>query len=92
MNLIKKILLFISLVILLGFYSCNSNDTNIDIQTLGSDGQIKSFTVAAKAENAADSIAYPSLKSTFFTILSNKSYEIFNLDSLPPRIDLTKRC
>lgn len=93
MNLIKKISASALLVVLLGFYSCNSNDSNVDIESLGNNGQISSFAVAAIPYNAADSITFPVLKSTFFTILSSSAdnYQIFNLDSLPPRINLTKK-
>lgn len=93
MNLKKKISTFASLVLLLGLYSCNSNDSNIDIESLGNNGQISQFAVAATPYNAADSITFPSLKTTFFTVLSNSAsnYQIFNLDSLPPRTNLTKK-
>lgn len=71
-------------------YACNDNDTETTYSSGSSDGQIYSFTVTSTPVTARDTITYPYLKSTFFTILSSQieGYKIFNVDSLPTRTDI----
>lgn len=83
MIFIKKFYPLVLVALLIGVYSCNSNDTETKIDVLGTNGQISSFSVAGTPENAIDTLTYPYLPKTFFTVISNNDYKIFNLDSLP---------
>lgn len=70
------------------FIACNS-DNEIDYGMLSSDGQIKSFSVDAEPYTAVDSITYPALSGTKFSINNtNNAFLIFNKDSLPVNTDL----
>lgn len=72
-----------SLIFGIALWSCNSdNEFKVDGE-LSPDGRIVSFKVDARAYNANDSLTYPALKTTVFTIQSRGGYNIFNVDSLP---------
>lgn len=86
MNL-KYFSVLVSLVIGLSFIACNSSNeyTTTD---LSSDGQVKSFSVDAVPYTSIDSITYPYLASTKFTVQSKGTHVIFNKDSLPQHTDI----
>lgn len=77
-----------SLIFVIALSSCNSdNEYKIDGE-LSPDGRIVSFAVDARPFTAMDSITYPALKTTQFTIQARGGYNIFNVDSLPKGTDI----
>ena len=69
------------------FSSCNS-DSTYDVGELSSDGQITNFKITSIATNAIDSVTYPAMKTTKFTIVNDGQYLIFNTDSLPQHTEI----
>lgn len=78
--------LFFSLLFL--SYSCN-NDNTVDYgpSQLSADAQIYAFTLKGTPVSKKDSIAYPILAKTKFTI-DQFAQEIYNVDSLPYQMTL----
>ena len=72
------------------FAACNDNNETT-IENPSSDGQIVSFKVSAYPKNATDSLKYPYLAKTKFTVLNAGAHRIFNLDSLPVNIEIKTR-
>lgn len=68
--------------------SCNS-DSEYEYESASSNAQIYSFSLAAHPINALDSVNYPVLAKTRFTIDQGRSL-IFNPDSLPYRTRVGK--
>ncbi len=62
---INKLLFFVLAIITLS--SCNSDSDTISLDA-SADAQIYSFALAAIADNAVDSVNYPILASTLFSI------------------------
>jgi len=62
--------------------ACNSSDTEYTTQTLSADAQIYSFKVSAKPDTKLDTLNYPILAKTAFTI-DQLNRRIFNLETLP---------
>lgn len=71
--------------------SCNDNDSSYELGVASSDAQIKSFAIAAIATNKADSLAFPTMGSTGFTIINKGTYLIYNVDSLHHQTDIDGR-
>lgn len=76
---INKLLFFVLAIITLS--SCNSDSDTISLDA-SADAQIYSFALAAIADNAVDSVNYPILASTLFSIDQGNRI-IYNRDSLP---------
>lgn len=66
----------------LGFSCSTDNNINVPDIDLSTDAQIKSFSIDAKMDTANDSIAYPYLSTTVFSISSDGKYDIVNFDSM----------
>lgn len=74
--------LFIAVISALSLLSCNDNNSDYNYSTPSSDAQIYSFSIAAIPNNAIDSINYPIMAKTLFTIDQSRDF-IYNHDSLP---------
>lgn len=89
MNFRQLNYILLSVLVALGMIACN-RDTKQDFDILSPDSQIKYFAVTSRPLTKNDSIKYPALPTTFFTILSSEKegYDIFNVDSLPVGIEI----
>jgi hypothetical protein len=81
-------LLFIFLFVF-ALSSCNDSISEYDISGLSGDSQISSFKIAALPYTAIDTVNYPSLSTTRFSI-DQFSELIYNPDSLPYQTTLRK--
>lgn len=79
-NNIPKLLL--ASLLMLAFLACNDKDTDYNYSSASSDAQIYAFSISAIANNAIDSINYPIMAKTLFTIDQGQNL-IYNHDSLP---------
>ena len=82
-------LLFLSIFSVAILSSCNSNDNEYTATALSADAQIYSFKVSAIPVTAVDSMNYPIMAKTRFSIDQKVQY-IYNLDSLPYKTALKK--
>lgn len=81
-------LLFLSIFTVTVLSSCNSDNEYV-VTGLSSDSQIYSFSVAAIAVTPIDSVNYPIMAKTRFSIDQLKTL-IYNVDSLPYKTELKK--
>lgn len=82
----KLLFIFLSVFAL---SSCNDSSSDYDTSGLSGDSQISSFKIAALPYTAIDTVNYPSLATTRFSI-DQISRLIYNADSLPYRTTLRK--
>jgi len=79
---------FFCVFLVITISSCNDDSTTTSLDT-SADAQIYSFKLAAKPDNAKDSVNYPILKNTLFSI-DQLNRNVFNRDSLPYQTRLKK--
>lgn len=84
-HIVKYLCAFFSAILLI---SCNESDTYETISPYA-DAQIYSLAVSAKPSTRIDTLTYPALAKTRFSIDQYASY-IYNPDSLPYRTELRK--
>lgn len=84
---ITKLLFTIFIAYTLG--SCNSDSTEYTVSGASKDAQIYSFKLSAIAYTKQDSVSYPVLAKTMFSIDQFKQ-SIYNVDSLPYKTSLRK--
>ncbi|EGK00250.1 MULTISPECIES: DUF6242 domain-containing protein [Dysgonomonas] len=82
----KLLFIFLSVFAL---SSCNDSSSEYDTSALSGDSQISSFKIAALPYTAIDTVNYPSLATTRFSI-DQFSRLIYNADSLPYQTTLRK--
>ena len=87
LKLINKLLLPMFAAFILG--SCNDDSDNVTSIDYSADAQIYSFKLTAKPDNAIDTLNYPVLAKTLFSI-DQLNRVIFNRDSLPYQTRLKK--
>lgn len=78
-HITKLVVIFI---LTLSFVSCNEDNTEYNYTNSSADAQIYSFSISATPTNAIDSITYPIMAKTLFTIDQSANL-IYNHDSLP---------
>lgn len=84
---ITKLLFAIFIAYTLG--SCNSDSTEYTVSGASKDAQIYRFKLSAIAYTKQDSVSYPVLAKTMFSIDQFKQ-SIYNVDSLPYKTSLRK--
>lgn len=76
------------LIFVIAFAACNSdNEYSVDTDQ-SPEGRIIDFTISASPYTRMDTLTYPALSKTKFTINNRTGFEIFNNDSLPVNIDI----
>lgn len=76
------------LIFVIAFAACNSdNEYSVDSEK-SPEGRITSFTISARPFTKMDSLTYPAMSKTKFTINNRTGFEIFNNDSLPVKTDI----
>lgn len=79
--------LLFAILIVYGLSSCNSDSTDYTATSASSDAQIYSFKISAKPYTKEDTINYPIMANTRFSIDQFKA-SIYNTDSLPYKTTL----
>ena len=79
--------LLFAILIVYGLSSCNSDSTDYTATSASSDAQIYSFKISAKPYTKEDTINYPIMAKTRFSIDQFKA-SIYNTDSLPYKTTL----
>ena len=82
-------LLFFVTFSLIALSSCNDNNTTTTTEGGSADAQIYSFKLSAIAISSIDSVNYPIMASTRFSIDQSQNL-IYNIDSLPYKTKIKK--
>ena len=82
------LLLFVTFS-LIALSSCNDNNTTTTTEGGSADAQIYSFKLSAIAVSSIDSVNYPIMASTKFSIDQSRNL-IYNIDSLPYKTKIKK--
>lgn len=88
MNLKHLFYTIACLILVIALFSCNSDSEYKVDGDISTEGRLIGFSVSAKPYTAIDSITYPVLNKTKFTIENKSVYDIFNVDSLPVGTDI----